>query len=411
MSVSKNSTTRKLTLLADDYATVETDHPELIALDSEGCLSETHMDFFHWERTEMCTMSAASEIAHNVWLGPTPDPVLACDAEPFDLMVEASDLAQIPEVKSFRMMEEYLEHPSLDPTNITVPQLEFPGSGAIMPPSWSHAEADGLLAMCEWLHSQAHGIPARDKRRDSKLSLSADIDADGDSLMRSDTVGGRRILIHCTDGYTETSLLALAYYMYAECVPVHDAWIGMHFEKKRNFFAYSSDVALLRAIQPRLLQASPKHDGNLQQLCPATPAWLEKMDGSLPSRVLDYMYLGNLGHANNPGLLRELGIGQILSVGEPISWGKDVTESWPAEELCFVDKVQDNGVDPLTNEFSRCLEFIGELSPVIYESCLTLSRTDSSFLHQPRAVEEAQRHSSTAASASRVPPPSASPKS
>jgi len=70
------------------------------------------------------------------------------------------------------------------------------------------------------------------------------------------------------------------------------------------------------------------------------------------------MYLGNLGHANNPSLLRELGIHQILSVGEPVSWSKEVVETWPAENLLFVDRVQDNGVDPLTEEFGRCLEFI-----------------------------------------------------
>ena len=72
------------------------------------------------------------------------------------------------------------------------------------------------------------------------------------------------------------------------------------------------------------------------------------------------MYLGNLGHANNPSLLRELNIGQILSVGEPISWLREVVDSWPKDNLLFVDKVQDNGVDPLTEEFGRCLEFIGE---------------------------------------------------
>ena len=195
------------------------------------------------------------------------------------------------------------------------------------------------------------------------LSPSPERDADGDSAMHDSAPGktaGRKILIHCTDGYTESSLLALAYYMYAEGVPAHDAWLQMHREKGRNFFSYPSDVALLRAIQPRILQSSPKHSGGVQSLCPTVTEWLEKMDGSLPSRILPYMYLGNLGHANNPSLLRELGIGQILSVGEPVSWSREVMELWPQENLMFIDRVQDNGVDPLTEEFARCLEFIGE---------------------------------------------------
>jgi dual specificity MAP kinase phosphatase len=80
------------------------------------------------------------------------------------------------------------------------------------------------------------------------------------------------------------------------------------------------------------------------------------------------MYLGNLGHANNPDLLRELNIGQILSVGETISWTSDETKRWKADartkdSILYVDGVQDNGVDPLTSSFSRCLEFISKLVP------------------------------------------------
>ena len=321
------------------------------------------MDFFHWERLEMCSMTKPSQISHNIWMGPTPDPNLQHFAdlrgenEPeFDVMIEASDLAQIPDAKAFKLLDDILDGKiRSDLTDLAIPQLEFPGSGAIMPPTWSHSEVDGLVEICEWMYRQAHGKYDDRARRDSKLSL----DDDGDSDMHDGSSSGRKILIHCTDGYTESSLLALAYYMYAEYVPVHDAWLQLHKDKKRNFFAYGSDVALLRAIQPRLLQCSPKHNGDIKSLCPSSPLWLEKMDGSLPSRVLPYMYLGNLGHADNPEMLREMGIGQILSVGEPISWDADIM-SWPRENLLYVDKVQDNGVDPLTEDFGRCLEFIGE---------------------------------------------------
>lgn len=356
-------------LLCDDYEKIECDYPDLVALDSQGYITGKVMDFFHWERLEMCTMSAATQISHNVWLGPTPDPSLdsgsgdpCAPSAAYDLMIEASDMAHIPERKAYKFLDDLLIRRDMKALRENVvPQLEFPGSGAIMPPTWSPAEVDGLMEACEWIYRKAHGVDER-QRRDSKLSLTPPSDADGDRLMGDGdgSSAGRKVLMHCTDGYTETSLLALAYYMYAECVPVHDAWLQLHREKGRNFFAYGTDVALLRAIQPRILQASPKHAGGLQQLCPPSPSWLEKMDGSLPSRVTPYMYLGNLSHANNPDLLRELGIGQILSVGEPVSWSKNVQQSWPEENLLFVDKVQDNGVDPLTEDFERCLEFIGE---------------------------------------------------
>jgi len=71
------------------------------------------------------------------------------------------------------------------------------------------------------------------------------------------------------------------------------------------------------------------------------------------------MYLGNLTHANNPDLLRAMGIKRILSVGEPVNWPKHQVDSWGAKNLLFIDRVQDNGVDPLMKDFERSFEFIG----------------------------------------------------
>ncbi|KAF2719354.1 tyrosine protein phosphatase 1 [Polychaeton citri CBS 116435] len=356
-------------VLSDDFDLIETDYPDLVCLDSEGCVTNKVMDFFHQERVEMSTMSAPTQISRNVWLGPTPDPSLGQSVHlpnspketDFDIMIDANDLAQVPDASAFNFIEELIERrDNKELEGNYIPQLDFPGSGAILPPTWSHAEVDGLVETCAWMYRQANGTGEK-KRRDSKMALSSDQDADGDSVMQDDETEDppqRKILIHCQDGYTESSMLALAYYMYAECKPVHDAWLEMHTQKGRNFFAYGSDVSLLRAIQPRLLQSSPKYIGDVSQLCPAAPEWLDKMDGSLPSRILPYMYLGNLGHANNPSLLNELGIGQILSVGEPISWSREVAQEWSKENLLYIDKVQDNGVDPLTEEFGRCLDFI-----------------------------------------------------
>jgi len=172
----------------------------------------------------------------------------------------------------------------------------------------------------------------------------------------------KKILIHCTDGYTESTLLALSYFTYATGLPVPTAWLKLHTHKRRNFFAYPSDVALLSSIAPRLLSESPAHaDKSLSEitdLAKEEPEWIKNMDGSLPSRVVDYMYLGNLGHANNPDLLREMGIGQILSVGETATWKDGEMEQWGPDNVMVVQRVQDNGVDPLTEEFDRCLEFI-----------------------------------------------------
>ena len=47
-------------------------------------------------------------------------------------------------------------------------------------------------------------------------------------------------------------------------------------------------------------------------------AWFDKsrFDGSFPSRILPFLYLGNLDHASNVDMLRVLGITHLVSVGE-----------------------------------------------------------------------------------------------
>lgn len=174
----------------------------------------------------------------------------------------------------------------------------------------------------------------------------------------------RKFLIHCGDGYTESTMLGIAYYSYSTGRSIPDAWLNLHKTLGRNFFAYPADVSLLTSMAPRLLSESPaladKSLSDIGSLTAEEPDWLPGIDGSFPSRVLDYMYLGNLGHANNPDLLKALGIRQVLSVGEMAMWRDGELEDWGAGNVCIVQGVQDNGIDPLTEEFERCLQFIGE---------------------------------------------------
>ncbi|KFY62214.1 hypothetical protein V496_04698 [Pseudogymnoascus sp. VKM F-4515 (FW-2607)] len=333
----------------------EEHHPEIVVADSRGEMTGNVLDFFHQERVEMATMTKASEIARNVWLGPTDDlsmSVPSPEDEPFDLFIECSDLgrANVPALKNIAR--------ELDSGAETSQYVEFPSSGSIMPPSWPLTEADDIVESCKWIYNLANGIRPSD---DEEVT-----DIEGDSPMPSPTEARtsrpRKILIYCTDGYTESSMLALAYYMYAHGVTVSEAYLQMHIDKRRNFFSYPSDVALLNSIAPSILSNSPAlaHSApqDITQRIHDEPAWLSLMDGSLPSRILDYMYLGNLGHANNPDLLRAMGIGQLLSVGETAAWTAADIASWGDENVCVVQGVQDNGVDPLTNEFDRCLAFI-----------------------------------------------------
>ncbi|KAF2799026.1 dual specificity protein phosphatase-like protein PPS1 [Melanomma pulvis-pyrius CBS 109.77] len=334
-------------MLSDPFSHVQKHHPDLVAVDSTGSMTGNVVDFFYWERYEMCAMSKASEISANVFMGPTPDPTLECDSSSdhaFDVFIEASDLAHVPDLRSLKNFRATLEKADHRPLH-----MEFPSSGSIMPPSWSHAEIDGLMDTCKWIFEQANPQEVKKTKRRR---------GDEELIELDDMAKPKKFLIHCTDGYTETSLLGLAYFMYAEGLPAHEAWVQLHRDKGRNFFAYPTDVALLTQIQPRILQESPRWNRDVIRI--HEPQWLSRIDGSLPSRILPYMYLGNLGHANNPELLRELGITRILSVGETLTWSEDVKRqlNWPTENLLAVDRVQDNGVDPLWDEFGRCLKFI-----------------------------------------------------
>lgn len=331
-----------LTSPFDDF---EQSYPELVAVGSRGKPTGEVLDFLQQERVEMCAMSKASEISQGVYQGPSPNPIILpadTDGSAFDVCIECNDHANMPDTKVFSFKSKQLQgRYSNDPIHVS-----FPSSGSLMPSSWAQTEADGIIRMCQWIYNLTH----------TPQPTPCTPDKDGDIPMTELTPRTRKVLLHCPDGYTETSLLTVAYYMFAEGVSLHDAWIQLHRDKKRNFFAYASDVALLRSIEQRILEESPAEKVNITPV----PAWLSKLDGSLPSRILPYMYLGNLTHANNPEMLKQLGIKRILSVGEPVSWNKTDWENWGRENVKFVDKVQDNGIDELGTEIEHCLEFIGK---------------------------------------------------
>ncbi|KAG0375207.1 tyrosine/serine/threonine protein phosphatase pps1 [Mortierella sp. AD032] len=93
-----------------------------------------------------------------------------------------------------------------------------------------------------------------------------------------------------------------------------------------------------------------------------------EFEGSFPSRILPFLYLGNLAHASNPGLLQSLGIQYVLSVGEEAhglnvhigevggSAGNVMKETQFMVKL--VDDMFDNGVDPLWRHIENCVAFV-----------------------------------------------------
>ncbi|KAG0041230.1 tyrosine/serine/threonine protein phosphatase pps1, partial [Gryganskiella cystojenkinii] len=101
-----------------------------------------------------------------------------------------------------------------------------------------------------------------------------------------------------------------------------------------------------------------------------------EFEGSFPSRILPFLYLGNLAHASNPGLLKSLGIQYVLSVGEEAhglanaeysSSDSEHKESMEVDHeepkrflVKFVDDMYDNGVDSLWKHLESCVDFVDE---------------------------------------------------
>jgi dual specificity MAP kinase phosphatase len=62
----------------------------------------------------------------------------------------------------------------------------------------------------------------------------------------------RRVLVHCQDGYTESSIVVLSYIMSSLSISLPEAFLHLQLHAKRSFFLYPSDKPLLRKIDARL---------------------------------------------------------------------------------------------------------------------------------------------------------------
>ncbi|CCA74119.1 related to protein tyrosine phosphatase PPS1 [Serendipita indica DSM 11827] len=110
-------------------------------------------------------------------------------------------------------------------------------------------------------------------------------------------------------------------------------------------------------------------------------AWFSdpRFDGSFPSRVLPFLYLGNLAHASNAYMLHALGITHVVSVGEcalvppqgntsqaaeyRFSYGGKVLGAgpgslWIEEREGRIKGVSDDGIDSLRPRFREVCDWI-----------------------------------------------------
>ena len=105
-------------VLTQSFEDFEQDHPDLVAIDSQGRCTDHTLDFLQQERREMCAMSKASEISQGVFQGPSPgpftEPPSSLDDPSYDLYVEASDHASLPDDKLLAAKRKQLEDREVD---------------------------------------------------------------------------------------------------------------------------------------------------------------------------------------------------------------------------------------------------------------------------------------------------------
>lgn len=118
--------------------------------------------------------------------------------------------------------------------------------------------------------------------------------------------------------------------------------------------------------------------------------WVEDVEGSLPSRILPYLYLGSLKHANNTTLLTSLSISHIISVGEQLDWlngykfkarhdiemqefddgNIEIYSITPkdsksgrntVQKVMKVKNLQDDGIDELSSSLPTILQFMEDI--------------------------------------------------
>ncbi|ANB15545.1 tyrosine/serine/threonine protein phosphatase PPS1 [Sugiyamaella lignohabitans] len=372
--------------------------PQLLVVDEEEVrLKNWDSNFLFHERVEMSMMSSASPIACDVtntnlsggvWLGNTVDfetYIDMCQSPIETSVIDESirtrnwatfiECFEGPQLPPFQVIDQYIkeaetiiaytENKTRPTTSLTPLSIQFPSSGSIPLSECNDDVFFAIVSLCKLMYLRSK-VPHRD--------------------------GQAGVLIYCNDGYTETSLLALAYTIYATGVSSSQAWIDLHVKYSRPFFCFTVDVLVIMALERVLLEYSPAIPtsryynnngavykqpsiGNSLQISNEMPAWFVKLDGSLPSKILPHMYLGSLHHAENPEMLVQLGIKRILSVGESLTWmcyenemprtseSSGFIYDKPSEGLSkvmYMDNIQDDGVDALTNSLAACLQFIDE---------------------------------------------------
>lgn len=423
-------------VLVEPFTKVEKFCPDLVNIDSNGNTTENSklVDLFEREAFESRAMTHATEVLDGFWVGNDTDVPGGADdgagaTVPFDICVRASECSDMPTTALLALAYRSLlaldrvkaaeqGHWSSSPATVALRNLLSPANSSSAqspPPQQQLATSPDETHMYAQQHAAEHRYVTLDCAGSCRtlsgqlrnLATMTDKVIELVNFMRKlidgrDKAGiKRKILVHCQDGYTESSILVLSFIMASLGCTLPEAYLHLQQNAKRSFFLYPTDRPLLHRIEARLMQerreraakrpngssseetsptTSPSRWKNWTGLLryPSSPTSPERTDGrkreheegpgqrersperpqeretrdrgrgtpsrrtndapaapsqpapesrvwfddkrfdGFPSRILPFLYLGNLEHAGNAAMLKSLNITHVVSVGESL---------------------------------------------------------------------------------------------
>lgn len=286
-------------VLVEPFHKVEKYAQHLVNVDARGLPTEysTLTDLFEREAIESRAMTAASEVVEGFWVGNDCDAPLAVfgSRRPtekhvvprvYDLCVRASEALEMPTSAMLthvykrlvdmdkRRKAEEIEHHSwvASPATIALRNLLTPGGSTGAPPDTGSKRASSpsdestptktrkargadnyeaiymdCAGSCRTITGQLRNLTQMtDKVVELVYFLRKLVEG------RDKTGIKRRILVYCQDGYTESSIIVLAYIMSSLSVSLPEAYLHLQTNAKRSFFLYPADKPLLRRVDARL---------------------------------------------------------------------------------------------------------------------------------------------------------------
>ena len=290
-------------VVTEPFSKIEQVAYHLVNVTSKGQAAEHpyFMNVFDRENKESRYMTRATEVVEGFWVGNDSDAPNAqpCDgARPklhFDLCIRASEMGGPPstyelkkahekilELDEEELAEEHIPRRgefSPSPATVALRNLLTPVNSLTSPPI---SAGTGTKRSASPASDLKENQPRRTRSNQSKRNKHVTLSITGYSrnvfgikspsqkeavdkvveliywlrniIERRDGSRGsrnRQVLVHCQDGYTESSIIVLAYIMSSLSISLPEAYLHLQNTAQRSFFLYSGDKPLLRKVDER----------------------------------------------------------------------------------------------------------------------------------------------------------------